>query len=209
MPIRDGPVPRRDQSPASTCAAAPVLKNAASASCEMPRCERLPELVGNAPVHAGSEPAHSPRGSAVDAGTDRRADRLGKGAGGRSAAPAVAAKPQAICGNQLRGHSRSAARSGALRPHPGSIYRRGAGTRGPHRVRRWRNAVSGRDRRDAAGPAVEAAALCGERRAAARGRQRNASRWTCASWPRRTGRWRSIRRMEGSAPTFTTGWRCF
>ena len=100
----------------------------------------VPELIGNAPCMLESQPARSAGGAAHDAGADRRADGLGQGTGRRGAAPALHAQPQAICRHQLRGHSRGAAGSRAVRPHPGRIYGRRAGTRRPHRSRRRRNA---------------------------------------------------------------------
>ena len=67
--------------------------------------DRLPELIGNAPVHSRNQPPRTPGGATLDTGADRRADRLRQGAGSRSPAPAVDPQPQAFCRHQLRGNS--------------------------------------------------------------------------------------------------------
>jgi hypothetical protein len=67
--------------------------------------ERLPELVGNAPCMLEVSRRMrlvAPRMTPV---LIEGPDRLGQGTGGRGAAPAVVAQPQAVCRHQLRGDS--------------------------------------------------------------------------------------------------------
>ena len=171
--------------------------------------ERLPELIGNAPCMLESEPPRAAGGAAHDAGADRRADGLGQGTGGRGAAPAcrraaasrlwpsIARRFPRRCSRPSSSATRAARLPARCRAAPGASKRR------------RRHAVSGRDRRDAAGAAIEAAALCGVRRAAAGGRQRDGE-GGCAHHRRHApAAGAAGAETAASAPIFTTGWRSF
>ena len=110
-----------------------------------------------------------------------------------------------VCGDQLRGHSRDAARERDLRPREGRLHRRLRAPRRLLRAGRSRHAVPRRDRRDDAGHAGEAAARAAGAPLPAAGRPRRAGR-------RRAGHRRHQRRSgrrpcapASSARTSTTG----
>ena len=68
--------------------------------------DRILELIGNAPCMLEVSRRVRLVAPRSNAGADRGADRIGQGTGGRGAAPALYAQPQAIRRHQLRGHSR-------------------------------------------------------------------------------------------------------
>ena len=160
-------------------------------------------------LHARSQPAHSSGGAAHHAGIDRGTDGIGQGTGGRSlhrlstrsrkpfVAINCAAIPEALLEAELFGHTRGAF-TGAVQGASARIESADGGTLFLDEIGEMPLASAG-----------QAAAICRERRVAARRRQRNCSRWTCASSPRRTSRWPSTPRREVSAPTCTTDWPFF
>ena len=117
---------------------------------------------------AGPEPAHAEALRPVGAdrrfrglGADHRGERHGQGGGGAGPAPAQPAARETVRGRQLRGPARYAAGKRALRARQGRLHRRPQRSQGTVRPGRGRDAVSRRDRRDAAGHAAQAAAGLG------------------------------------------------
>ena len=100
------------------------------------------------------------RAGGADLGVGADLGRVGhrQGAGGADHPPAQPARAAAVRADQLRGHSRDAARERDLRPREGRLHRRLRSARGLLRAGRSRHAVPRRDRRDDAGHAGEAAA---------------------------------------------------
>ena len=97
-------------------------------------------------------------GADVGVGVDLGRVRHRQGAGGADHSSAEPARAAAVRADQLRGHSRDAARERDLRPREGRVHRRDRSPRGLLRAGRPRHALPRRDCRDDAGDAGEAAA---------------------------------------------------
>ncbi len=115
-------------------------------------------MIGNSPemrkIYSVVEQAAPTGASVLDHG------RVGHRQGARRAddPSAQPARVASVRGDQLRRHSRDAARERALRPREGRVHRRGRSAAGLLRAGRSRHALPRRDRRDDAGDAGEAAA---------------------------------------------------
>ena len=191
---------------------------------------RLGEWVGVvAPLAAASGPVPVPRPGALAASLHLgptalqvalRAHRLasttpGGGAGGRDryrqgavrpGHPRLVGAPGPAGGHQLRGAARVAGRGGAVRLPGGGVHRGDPFQHRPLPGGPWRNAVSRRGDRHAAGGAGQAAAGAGAERGVAASASRGRCRSMSGSSPPPRCRWPGRWRTSGCAPTCTPGW---
>ena len=145
-----------------------------------------PRIIGEDPQAAAGVAAAASRGGDRRDGAARGRERHRQGAVRARAARAQPARRRAVRRDQLRGHSRDAARDRALRPREGRVHR------APRRASR-----AGSSWRTAARCSSTRSATCRwrcRRRSCARSRRSSSSASaarsrctsTCASWPPRT-----------------------
>ena len=203
-----------DQAGRSAAPAAPA-RAAVGAERRAPREQRpAPAAARGGPLrpHGRRQPRDAEGVQRHRAG--RADDRLGadhrrvghrQGAGGADAAPAQPAHPVAVRRDQLRGHSRDAARERDLRPREGRLHRRLRTPRRLLRAGRPRHAVPRRDRRDDAGHAGQAAARAAGARASVASAAAPSRTSTCASSPPPTSIRSAPCAAASCATTSTTG----
>ena len=97
---------------------------------------------------------------------------------------------RAVCGGELRGHSRRADRERAVRPHQGQLHQRARNQDRQISEGRRRHDLSGRSGRHEPAHAGQSAARAGGAALRAGGRGANRCRWTCAWWPPPTRIWK-------------------
>ena len=156
------------------------------------RCRRTPNPFAPVPTGAGQwrmvlRKLRRLAPADVESCCHRR-DRRRQGGARRGHAPGQRAQGP-VRRHQLRRHPREPGGERAVRLRPGRPLDRRPDQAGPAGAGRRRHPVPGRDRRDAAERADQAAALPAEPAGAVAGGHARRGRWTCGWWPPPTGRW--------------------
>ena len=125
------------------------------------RTARFEELLGESPAMQKLYDQLSQIADSRRFRADHRRERDGQGAGRPRAAPAKPAARQAVRRRQLRRPARHAPGKRTVRARQGRVHRRADRPQGAVRSGRRRDAAPGRNRRNAAGHAAEAAAGVG------------------------------------------------